>query len=75
MSRQHHYLETETEYYQAIERGYKKFEVRLNDRNFNVGDILHLQESVNGILTGRELGQLEIRYILTGVNMELNLIM
>jgi hypothetical protein len=66
MSRQHHYLKTETEYYQAIERGLKKFELRKNDRNFQVGDMLHLEESVNGIKTGRSLPPLEIRYILEG---------
>ena len=66
MSRQHHYLKTETEYYQQIERGKKKFELRLNDRDFKVGDILHLQESVNGILTRRELPPLEIQYIFYG---------
>lgn len=66
MSRQHHYLKTETQYYQDIERGLKKFEFRKNDRDFKKHDILHLQESVNGILTGRELPPLEIQYILYG---------
>ena len=28
MSRQHHYLKCETEYYQAVEKGIKTFEVR-----------------------------------------------
>jgi len=34
MSRQHHYLGIETEYFQAIERGEKKFELTKNNRNF-----------------------------------------
>ena len=66
MSRQHHYLKTETQYYQDIERGKKKFEIRKNDRNFEVGDMLHLEESVNGVKTGRILPPLEIQYILFG---------
>jgi hypothetical protein len=66
MSRQHHYLKTETEYYQAVEQGKKKFELRLNDRDFKVHDYLHLQESVKGELTGREMLPLEIGYILEG---------
>ena len=66
MSRQHHYLKCETEYYQAVERGYKKFEIRLNDRDFTLNDIVHLKEVVNGIETGRTLGNLEIKYILYG---------
>jgi len=66
MSRQHHYLKTETEHYQAIERGFKKFELRKNDRNFQVGDMVYLEEVVNGIKTGRSLPQFEIQYVLTG---------
>ena len=66
MSRQHHYLKCETHYYQSIERGIKKFEIRKNDRNFKILDFVHLQESVEGILTGRKLGPLEIQYIFRG---------
>jgi hypothetical protein len=66
MSRQHHYLKIETQYYQAIERGNKKFELRKNDRDFQVLDFIILQETVNGVYTGRELPQLEIKYILFG---------
>ena len=64
MSRQHHYLKTETEYYQAIERGEKKFELRKNDRNFKKYDVLYLEEVVNGVKTGRSLPGLEIQYVL-----------
>jgi len=66
MSRQHHHLKTETEYFQAIERGKKKFELRKNDRNFQVGDMVYLEETVNGTYTGRTLTPIEIMYILTG---------
>ena len=66
MSRQHHRLKTETEYYQAVERGVKKFELRKNDRGFKVGDFLYLQEVVNGEHTGRNFAPLEVKYILHG---------
>lgn len=66
MSRQHHNLKTETEYYQAIERGHKKFELRKNDRNFQKGDIVNLEEVVNGVKTGRVISALEIQYVLQG---------
>lgn len=66
MSRQHHYLKCETEYFQAIERGEKKFELRMNDSNFKVGDMVYLQETVNGVHTGRELPSVEIQYVLYG---------
>jgi len=39
-----HELKTWPEYYEAIITGRKKFEVRINDRNFQVGDRLLLQE-------------------------------
>ncbi len=65
MSRQHHYLKTETEYFQAIERGEKKFELRKNDRNFQSLDVLHLEETVNGVYTGRKM-EFEVKYILHG---------
>lgn len=54
MSRQHHYLKILPEYYRAIERGEKTFEVRFNDRNYQKHDILHLQEW-SGEYTGREI--------------------
>ncbi|MFW6219336.1 MAG: DUF3850 domain-containing protein [bacterium] len=66
MARQHHYLKCETEYYQAIELGIKKFELRNNDRNFKKYDIVYLEETVNGIKTGRKLPPLEIKYVLLG---------
>jgi len=66
MSRQHHYLKTETEYYQAVEQGLKKFELRKNDRNFQIYDMIYLEETVNGTYTGRKLQPMEIKYILQG---------
>jgi hypothetical protein len=66
MSRQHHYLKCETAYYQAIECGDKKFELRKNDRDFKAGDMVYLQETVKGVRTGREFKPLCIEYILYG---------
>jgi hypothetical protein len=69
MSRQHHYLKTETQYWQAVEKGEKKFELRKNDRDYRVGDYLHLEEVVSGIKTGRVWMPLEIKYIHYGDDM------
>ena len=66
MSRQHHYLKTETEYFQAVENGNKRFELRKNDRNFNVYDLIYLQEVVDGRKTGRVSEPKEIKYVLKG---------
>lgn len=62
MSRQHHYLKILPEYYRAIERREKTFEVRFNDRNYQKYDILHLKEW-SGEYTGREITA-EVTYIL-----------
>ena len=66
MSRKHHYLKTETEYYQAVEKGTKTFEVRKNDRDFKIFDMVILHEVVNDVPTGRTLDPMEIVYILPG---------
>lgn len=66
MKRQHHHLKTEVEYYQAVEHGLKNFELRKNDRNFQICDLLYLEETVSGTYTGRKLPPIEIKYILHG---------
>ena len=63
MSRQHHFIKILPEYYRAIESGKKTFEVRLNDRNYQVYDILHLEECVNAYYTGRVITA-EVTYML-----------
>lgn len=61
-----HPLKTESEYYQAVLNGQKKFEIRVNDRDFAIGDLVYLEEMLNGEYTGRQLGPLEIKYIFEG---------
>ena len=39
-----HYLKTYIEFFQAIKRGEKNFELRKNDRDYKVGDFLVLME-------------------------------
>lgn len=62
-----HELKTWVPYYRAIVEGKKKFEVRLNDRNFQVGDKLKLREYDNttGEYTGRAI-TVDVSYILNG---------
>jgi len=48
-----HELKTLPQYFDAIREGTKIFEVRRNDRNYRVGDILALNEYANGEYTGR----------------------
>ena len=67
-----HELKTWPEYFYDVEKGVKPFEVRVNDRNFQMGDTLILKEfdperekrNGNGY-TGRELTRI-VTYILQG---------
>lgn len=49
-----HELKTWPEYYKEIVAGRKTFEVRKNDREYKVGDILHLREWEPGNLEPKE---------------------
>ena len=58
-----HYLKTIPPYFQHVVDGNKNFEYRKNDRNFQVGDILHLAEWEAGFYTGRRI-TVRVIYIL-----------
>lgn len=62
-----HELKSIPPFYQEVERGMKSFEVRKNDRNFQVGDKLYLREWIpaGSAYTGREK-VVTIVYILHG---------
>lgn len=61
-----HELKTWPEYFESVRSGVKRFELRVDDRPFDVGDTLHLREYEPGSIhpkpegtargyTGREL--------------------
>ena len=58
-----HELKTYPKYFQETIEGNKLFEIRKNDRNFQVGDVLLLKEWDNIKYTGSEVGAM-VRYIL-----------
>ena len=64
-----HELKCWPEGFQALIDGRKPFEVRKDDRGFQVGDTLHLREyqPVSDTYTGRET-DVRVTYILHGVN-------
>lgn len=63
---QTHELKTLLEYFQAVVDGKKIFEVRLNDRDFKVGDCVILREfdATTNQYTGRVSFKYQITYIL-----------
>jgi hypothetical protein len=62
-----HNLKTWPEYFDAIWNGSKPFEVRKNDRDYQVGDWLNLQEwePTPGVYTGRSM-TVRVTYIMGG---------
>lgn len=63
-----HSLKSWPEFFEAVFTGAKTFELRVNDRNFQVGDTVHLREfdDRKGFYTGREIKK-RITYIADGV--------
>ena len=62
-TRRTHELKTAPQYFREIADGNKPFEVRRNDRDYQVGDILKLREYDDGEYSGREICA-EVTYIL-----------
>jgi hypothetical protein len=62
-----HNLKTWPEYFVAVLIGTKTFEIRKNDRDFNVGDELVLQEyePTNDMYSGRSVKR-TVTYVLNG---------
>jgi len=60
-----HELKILPQYFEAVEKGEKTFELRLNDRGYQVGDMLYLREYCNGY-TGRTVAK-KVTYMLEGI--------
>lgn len=67
-----HVLKSWPEFFDALTNGHKTFELRRNDRDFVVGDVLVLREwkphaprNIEGEYTGREARRL-VTYVLHG---------
>lgn len=58
-----HELKTTPEYFDAVSKETKTFEVRKEDRHFHIGDFLALNEFKNGDYTGRCI-LVKVTYIL-----------
>mgnify|MGYP002763182630 FL=1 len=59
-----HDLKILPKYFKAVKAGKKKFELRKNDRDYKVGDEIHLEEwEPIGEYTGRDIVK-EITYVL-----------
>ena len=58
-----HRLKTHPKYFQDVRAGLKTFELRKNDRDYEVGDELVLEEYYPGVFDGGYTGQIERRRI------------
>lgn len=59
-----HELKILPQYFEAVKNGSKRFELRKDDRNYQVGDLLILKEFDGTDYTGNELGAFLVTYIL-----------
>lgn len=50
-----HELKCHPEPFAAVRDGRKRYELRINDRGYMVGDVLHLREHDNQVYTGAEI--------------------
>lgn len=59
-----HELKIWPQYFEPLLDGAKDFEIRRNDRNYQIGDVLQLREYLRkeGTYTGRELTK-KVKYI------------
>ncbi|MGL4108341.1 DUF3850 domain-containing protein [Clostridium sp. LP20] len=60
-----HELKILSKYFLAVKLGLKNFEIRKNDRDYHIGDIVVLQEYENEKYTGNEIKK-QIKYIVYG---------
>ena len=58
-----HELKIAPNYFEKVVSKEKSFEVRYNDRDFKIGDILKLMEYVDGSYTGQSI-YVKVTYIL-----------
>ena len=70
MKNQIHFLKTWPNFFQVTLEGIKTFDVRKNDRDFKVGDVLILQEwfpppNFQGVYSGRNLAR-TVTYVFPG---------
>lgn len=59
-----HELKIKPKYFDDVISGKKNFEIRKDDRDYEVGDLITLKEYENGHYTGIEAINIPIRYIL-----------
>ena len=57
-------LKIQPKYFTEVLYKRKNFELRKDDRNYQVGDLITLREYENGTYTGREIKNLPINFIL-----------
>jgi hypothetical protein len=62
----YHFIKCEQKVYRAVFSGLKKFEYRLNDRGYQLGDYVVLLETCNNVVTRNELQIGPITFILYG---------
>jgi len=61
--KKHHNLKCEEQFFNAVLNGFKTFEIRKNDRDFQRGDTFILEEYEDGKYTGLQTPKYKIKYV------------
>ncbi len=67
-----HKLKLNAEFYDDVKSGRKPFEVRLNDRGYQCGDMIQFRKFENGCESAFDTFHKRITYVLSGWGIENN---
>lgn len=59
-----HQLKISSKYFDAVNEGIKKFEIRKDDRDYQVGDVVQFLEFDDGKYSGRKSDPVVVVYVL-----------
>ena len=59
-----HQLKISSKYFDAVNEGIKKFEIRKDDRDYQVGDVVQFLEFDDGKYSGRKSDSVVVVYVL-----------
>lgn len=59
-----HQLKISSKYFDAVNEGIKKFEIRKDDRDYQVGDVVQFLEFDDGKYSGRKSDTVVVVYVL-----------
>lgn len=63
MSRQHHYLTVKAKHYKEVDSMFAFAGLYEDYKHYQIGDLVHIEEVINGVHTGRSFPAMEIKNV------------